>query len=93
MSQIIANIFFGSFLDWQRFSLNQRARYSYIFMMAVFGGTWVWGTVVQHGYEINAPALDWVDSGFGRGWGFYIMMQVNLYAAHFDYAVKMQTAD
>lgn len=47
--------------------------------MALFGGTWIWGTVVQHGYEMHAPKLDWVDSGFGRGWAFYIMMQVNLY--------------
>lgn len=34
---------------------------------------------MQHDYEIAAPALDWVDNGFGRGWAFYILMQVNLY--------------
>lgn len=34
---------------------------------------------MQHDYEIVAPALDWVDNGFGRGWAFYILMQVNLY--------------
>ncbi|KAF4464221.1 duf895 domain membrane protein [Fusarium albosuccineum] len=82
LSQITANIFFGSFLDWKRFTLNQRARYSYIGMMALFGGTWIWGAVVQHGYELNKPALDWVDDGFGRGWAFYIMMQVNFALAY-----------
>ncbi|CAI7602262.1 unnamed protein product [Penicillium bialowiezense] len=82
LGQITANIFFGSFLDWNRFTLNQRARYSYIFIMALFGGTWIWGTVVQHGYEMHAPKLDWVDSGFGRGWAFYIMMQVNFALAY-----------
>lgn len=78
LSQITANIFFGSFLDWKRFTLNQRARYSYIFIMALFGGTWVWGAVVQHEYGLHKPALDWVDSGFGRGWALYILLQVNL---------------
>ncbi|KAJ3548019.1 hypothetical protein NM208_g1208 [Fusarium decemcellulare] len=82
LAQITANIFFGSFLDWKRFTLNQRARYSYIGMMALFGGTWIWGAVVQHGYELNKPALDWVDDGFGRGWAFYIMMQVNFALAY-----------
>ncbi|KAG5657312.1 hypothetical protein KAF25_005876 [Fusarium avenaceum] len=82
LAQITANIFFGSFLDWKRFTLNQRARYSYIGMMALFGGTWIWVTVVQHGYEANKPALDWVDHGFGRGWACYILMQVNFALAY-----------
>ncbi|KAL4907090.1 hypothetical protein BDW74DRAFT_176691 [Aspergillus multicolor] len=82
LAQITANFFFGSFLDWHRFSLNQRARYAYIFIMALFGGTWIWGAVVQHSYELNPPNLDWVDSGFGRGWAFYIMMQVNFALAY-----------
>lgn len=83
LAQITANFFFGSFLDWRRFTLNQRARFSYIFIMALFGGTWIWGAVVQHDYEVHTPALDWVDKGFGRGWAFYILMQVNLYVLCF----------
>ncbi|KAL4885145.1 major facilitator superfamily domain-containing protein [Aspergillus karnatakaensis] len=84
LAQITANFFFGTFLDWQRFTLNQRARYSYIFMMALFGGTWIWGAVVQSGYgrQSEPPTLDWADSGFGRGWGFYILMQVNFALAY-----------
>ncbi|KAL3440268.1 major facilitator superfamily domain-containing protein [Aspergillus insuetus] len=82
LGQITANFFFGTFLDWQRLTLNQRARYSYIFMMALFGGTWIWGTVIQHEYGLNPPHLDWADSGFGRGWAFYILMQVNFALAY-----------
>lgn len=78
LGQITANIFFGSFLDWKRFTLNERARCSYIGMMALFGGTWIWGAVIQHDYEANKPSLDWADSGFGRGWAFYIFLQINL---------------
>ncbi|EOO00311.1 putative duf895 domain membrane protein [Phaeoacremonium minimum UCRPA7] len=84
LAQITANIFFGSFLDWKRFTLNQRARFSYIFIMALFGGTWIWGTVVQRDYWHHKPALDWSDHGFGRGWAFYIMMQVN-FALSYNY--------
>jgi hypothetical protein len=78
LAQITANIIFGSFLDWKRLSLNQRSKISCLGLMSLFGGTWIWGTVIQHEYGLNKPALDWVDSGFGRGWALYIMMQVNL---------------
>lgn len=78
LAQIAANILFGSFLDWRRFSLRQRAIIAYVFMMALFGGTWVWGAVVQHEYGLHKPALDWDDAGFGRGWALYIILQVNL---------------
>lgn len=78
LSQITANFFFGNFLDLRRLSINQRARYAYIGMMALFGGVWVWATVIQKEYGDNPPALDWVDQGFGRGWALYIFLQVNL---------------
>ncbi|CRG83304.1 Anoctamin-3 [Talaromyces islandicus] len=84
LAQITANIFFGSFLDWKRLSLNQRAKISCIGLMVLFGGTWIWGTVIQHEYGLDKPALDWVDSGFGRGWGLYIMLQVN-FALSYNY--------
>ncbi len=70
---------FQTFLDWRRFTINERARYSYIFMMALAGGSWIWATIVQVGYTRNPPSFDWVDDGFGRGWALYIIMQVNLY--------------
>jgi hypothetical protein len=78
LAQITANIFFGSFLDWQRLTLNQRAKYSYIGMMSLFGAVWVWATVVQKDFDNRGPALDWDDQGFGRGWALYIFLQVNL---------------
>ncbi|KAL2207087.1 hypothetical protein CC79DRAFT_1383177 [Sarocladium strictum] len=82
LSQITANLFFGSFLDWKRFTLNQRAKYSYIFIMTLFGATWVWATMIQREYGKKAPALDWVDDGFGRGWALYIFLQVNFALAY-----------
>ncbi|OHX00035.1 DUF895 domain-containing membrane protein [Colletotrichum incanum] len=82
LAQITANFFFGHFLDWTRFSINQRARIAYVGMMALFGGTWVWATIIQHEYGLKSPALDWVDTGFGRGWALYILLQVNFALAY-----------
>ncbi|WYZ44608.1 hypothetical protein EsH8_VII_001044 [Colletotrichum jinshuiense] len=82
LAQITANFFFGHFLDWTRFTINQRARIAYIGMMALFGGTWIWATIIQREYGLNRPALDWVDSGFGRGWALYILLQVNFALAY-----------
>ncbi|KAF8886272.1 hypothetical protein CPB85DRAFT_1566842 [Mucidula mucida] len=87
-AQITANFFFGTFLDWRRFTVNERARYSYIFMMALAGGSWIWATVVQVGYTRNPPSFDWVDGGFGRGWALYIIMQVN-FALVYNYCYWM----
>ncbi|GKT42920.1 UNC93-like protein [Colletotrichum spaethianum] len=82
LAQITANFFFGHFLDWTKFTVNQRARIAYVGMMALFGGTWVWATVIQREYGLKAPALDWVDTGFGRGWALYILLQVNFALAY-----------
>lgn len=77
LAQITATMLMGTFLDWSRFSLSVRARAGYLFIMALIGGCWVWGTVVQKGYTDNKPSLDWADGGFGRGWALYILWQVN----------------
>jgi hypothetical protein len=84
VAQITATLIMGSFLDWQRFSLNQRARYSYMFIMTLIGSCWVWGVVVQDGYTKHKPALDWNSSGFGRGWALYVLWQVN-FALTYNY--------
>ncbi|OLN81916.1 UNC93-like protein 6 [Colletotrichum chlorophyti] len=58
--------------------------YAYIGMMALFGGTWVWATIIQHEYGLKAPALDWSDNGFGRDWALYILLQVD-FASVYNY--------
>lgn len=84
VAQVVATMILGSFLDWKRFSINQRARYSYFFIMGLIGGCWIWGAVVQNRYGQHTPALDWVDNGFGRGWALYIFWQVN-FALTYNY--------
>ncbi|CDK26271.1 unnamed protein product [Kuraishia capsulata CBS 1993] len=76
--QILGNLFFGTFLDWKRFSINQKAKYGFIFMMVMHGASWIYGTVVQHDYTTNPPKLDWSDgASFGRGWTVYLWWQLN----------------
>lgn len=68
LAQVFTTLLFGAFLDWTTLSLNRRARYGYIFMMALAGGCWIWGTIIQIEYTEAGPSLDWSDTGFGRGW-------------------------
>ncbi|KAH9894625.1 MFS general substrate transporter [Xylariomycetidae sp. FL2044] len=84
IAQVVSTLIIGAFLDWTRFDLNKRARYAYIAMMALIGGCWVWGTIVQHNYQHHKPALDWDDAGFGKGWALYIFWQIN-FALTYNY--------
>ncbi|KAI1100460.1 MFS general substrate transporter [Jackrogersella minutella] len=77
VAQVVTTLLFGSFLDWTSVSLNKRARYGYIAMMALIGGCWIWGVVVQNEYTHHKPALDWDDNDFGKGWALYIFWQIN----------------
>ncbi|GAA5834699.1 hypothetical protein JCM11251_003636 [Rhodosporidiobolus azoricus] len=76
--QILGNLVFGAFLDWQRLSLNARVRWGFIGMMTLHVGTWIWATIIQQEYETAAvkPAFDWSDAGFGRGWVLYLFVQL-----------------
>ncbi|KAM5354137.1 hypothetical protein ACJ41O_000787 [Fusarium nematophilum] len=77
LTQIVGTLLMGTFLDWKRLSINTRAKAAYLFVMSLISGCWVWGTIVQREYTRQAPGLDWVDDGFGRGWALYIFWQVN----------------
>ncbi|KAH6975168.1 major facilitator superfamily domain-containing protein [Ilyonectria sp. MPI-CAGE-AT-0026] len=77
LSQIVASLLLGTFLDWAKFSVNNRAVGSFLVMMTLIGGCWIWGTIIQREYTSSPPGLDWVDDGFGRGWALYILWQVN----------------
>lgn len=75
--QILGNLVTGMFLDWRTLTTNQRARYAFIAIMSLTGGTWVYAAVIQHEYSATSPKLDWIDSGWARGWFLYILIQLN----------------
>jgi hypothetical protein len=84
LAQVVATALMGSFLDYKRLSINQRARFGFLGMMVMSGGVWVWAVVIQHKYHNNPPALDWVDEGFGEGWALYVFQQVE-FALTYNY--------
>lgn len=84
VAQVLATAIMGSFLDWKRLTLNQRARYGFLAMMALAGGTWAWAVIIQHKYQLHKPKLDWVDDRFGAGWALYVFEQV-VFALSYNY--------
>lgn len=84
LAQIFATGIMGTFLDWKRLTLNQRARFGFLGMMTLSGGIWVWAIVIQHKYQRTNPALDWADSEFGEGWSLYVFQQIE-FALTYNY--------
>lgn len=84
LAQIVATGIMGTFLDWKRLTLNQRARFGYLGIMTLSGGIWVWAIVIQHKYQRTNPALDWADSAFGEGWSLYVFQQIE-FALTYNY--------
>ncbi|KAF1998132.1 MFS general substrate transporter [Amniculicola lignicola CBS 123094] len=82
IGQVVATAIMGSFLDWKRLSLNQRAHYGFLALMTISCGTWVWAVVIQHKYGLHKPALDWDDSAFGEGWALYVFQQMEFALAY-----------
>lgn len=84
LAQVLATGIMGTFLDWKQLSLNQRARFGFLGMMIISGGIWIWAIIIQHKYQRNKPALDWVDSTFGEGWALYVFQQME-FALTYNY--------
>jgi len=84
LAQILATGIMGTFLDWKRLTINQRARFGFLSMMALSGGIWVWATIIQYKYQRTNPALDWADSAFGEGWSLYVFQQIE-FALTYNY--------
>lgn len=88
---ILGNVL-GAFLDYSaRISLKTRARASYIIVLTLQGGWWIWGTIISYQFSHTkpSPTYDWSDSGFGKGFALYLFFivgfQLNylyLYVAH-----------
>ena len=84
LAQILATAMMGTFLDYKRLTINQRARIGFLGMMALSGGIWIWAIVIQYRYQRTNPALDWADSAFGEGWSLYVFQQVE-FALTYNY--------
>ncbi|GAA5840305.1 hypothetical protein JCM11251_006690 [Rhodosporidiobolus azoricus] len=73
---VIVATLLGFYLDAQVLSKKTRARGSFLFIQAVFGGAWIWFTILQVRYLKNPPLLDWSDKGFGAPFGAFLIYQL-----------------
>ncbi len=73
---IIANTLLGYFLDAGAIRRNVRAKASYVAVMSLCGGVWVWFTVLQLRFNGNPPKYDWASHGFGSPFACYLIFYV-----------------
>ncbi|GAA5872122.1 hypothetical protein JCM16303_000986 [Sporobolomyces ruberrimus] len=75
VSAVIVNAILGFFLDNQSFSKKFKARSSYLTIMALLGGCWIWFTVLElkYGKEAVSPKFDWTDAGWAVGFVLYLI--------------------
>ncbi|KAF9454582.1 hypothetical protein P691DRAFT_806747 [Macrolepiota fuliginosa MF-IS2] len=64
---ITGGLLIGQFLDFTRFSVKQRARYSFVFLMALNLGLWIWTAVLTKHLEDQVPVIDWTSGSFWFG--------------------------
>ncbi|GAA5820950.1 hypothetical protein JCM11251_001892 [Rhodosporidiobolus azoricus] len=78
---VVGNAILGFFLDSPRLSKKTKARGAFIFIMALFGGVWIWFTVLQLRFIANRPKLDWTDGQeFAVAFTLYLMFQLCYFA-------------
>lgn len=56
----------GAFLDSRAISLKTRTRATFIGILTLQGGLWIWGTVLATEFNKTQPTYDWVDPEFDK---------------------------
>lgn len=67
----------GHFLDHaKRLSINQRARFTWAFLMALTLGLWVWAAIISKQLEGHPSGIDWSSGAiFGKIFGLIFMFE------------------
>jgi hypothetical protein len=74
---IAGGFLIGYFLDHSKLSVKQRARWSWIALMALNLGLWVWAAVVTKQLHSHEPGIDWSSGSiFGSTFTLFIMFEV-----------------
>ncbi|KAJ4377229.1 hypothetical protein N0V83_000052 [Neocucurbitaria cava] len=66
----------GAYLDRTSIALRIRARTTFWGIVVVQGAWWLWATVLVSEFRKTQPTYDWVDAGFGRAFGVFILLTV-----------------
>lgn len=57
-------------------SLSNQQAHTFLFVVIFQGVCWVWSTVVTTGFRKTEPKLDWINSGFGKGFVLFLFCVV-----------------
>ncbi|KAG7448104.1 MFS general substrate transporter [Guyanagaster necrorhizus] len=67
----------GYFLDSKRFTVKQRARWSFIALMVLNLALWLWAAIVTKQLEDTKPEIDWTSgSFFGRTFALFLLFDL-----------------
>jgi len=74
---IAGGFMIGYFLDNQRFSVKQRARWSWIGLMVLNLALWVWAAIVTKQLEDEKPIIDWTSGSiFGKTFVLFVLFDL-----------------
>ncbi|KAK0497056.1 hypothetical protein EDD18DRAFT_1352909 [Armillaria luteobubalina] len=74
---IAGGFMIGYFLDNKRFTVKQRARWSFVALMVLNLALWVWAAIVTKQLEDAQPEIDWTSgSFFGRTFTLFLLFDL-----------------
>ncbi|KAI1078761.1 MFS general substrate transporter [Whalleya microplaca] len=71
---VIAGNLLGLWLDQHHIPLRKRSRWAFIVIVTLQGAWWLWLTINVTEYHKTQPTFDWIDPGFGKGFGVFIFL-------------------
>ncbi|KIK69720.1 hypothetical protein GYMLUDRAFT_34120 [Collybiopsis luxurians FD-317 M1] len=74
---IAGGFLIGHFLDNQRMSIKQRARWSWVGLMVLNLALWIWTAVVTKQLEDEQPVIDWTSGSlFGKTFILFVLFDL-----------------
>ncbi|KAH8888550.1 hypothetical protein GQ53DRAFT_808371 [Thozetella sp. PMI_491] len=89
---VISGNILGHWLDRNKVPLKIRARSSFWTIVILQGAWWLWATVIVSRYHVTRPTYDWADSGFGQGFGVYVLLTIG-FQVNYLFLSKQLTND
>ncbi|RMZ80404.1 hypothetical protein DV738_g2892, partial [Chaetothyriales sp. CBS 135597] len=100
LSAILAVTFgnvLGNYLDRTSIPLKTRSRTSFIVIVTLQGGWWIWATILVTRFRHTRPTYDWATNGFGTAFVPYLFLtigfQINYLFCYFLMGQLSQTPE
>ncbi|KAK4703644.1 hypothetical protein P7C70_g2577, partial [Phenoliferia sp. Uapishka_3] len=63
-ADIASGFALGAFLDCKRFTLRQKMRWTFWFLIVANATLWTWTAVITHQLDVDNPTIDWSNSSW-----------------------------